>query len=116
MSVYKTTKHIFSNPFEWMPDSIQDIPIYSHEPYIVSQNLNLESIHLWEQLHFTPGSLGIYKAVDPNMEFYLITYNLFLDLLSYETIFGTGAAEKLVQKANKLGIFFNLQFHETKNT
>ena len=115
MSVYKTTSHIFSNPFEILPDTIQDIPIDFHESDNFSENLDLKSIRLWEQLYYIPGSLGIYRAVDPKIEFYLITYNLFLDLLSYETIFGIDAAEKLVQKANKLGIIFNLKFVESKN-
>lgn len=107
MTAYKTTAHILANPYERMPDNLDS----GFEYYKVDKNLTLDSppsisdIKMWEQLYYESGVVGIYVSYDPKIEFYMITYNVFIDKeKGIETFFGSNAVEELVSRANKLGI------------
>jgi hypothetical protein len=107
MSIYKTTNHILSKPYEKLPDNL-DLR-FGH--YRNNSNLSLESpptiydISLWEQIYYEPGFIGVYAAYDPYVEFYMITYNFFIDKAKgIETFFGADAVDKVIDKTKKLGV------------
>lgn len=65
----------------------------------------VDDINIWEELYFEEGNLGIYAAWDPQVEFYIITYNLFMDIPEgIETFYGLDAAEKVLDKCKDLGV------------
>lgn len=69
------------------------------------KNPTIEDVKYWEQLYYVPGTIGIYAAYDPYIEFYIIVHNLFLDQnFGIETFYGSGANKNLWKRAKSLGI------------
>lgn len=58
-------------------------------------------INYWECIYFVPGSIGVYAAHDPYIEYYLIFHNLFS---KYETFYGINAATRCKEKLQEYGI------------
>jgi hypothetical protein len=112
MSIYKSTKHIISNPYEKMPANLDSRFGYYRVDTKVINSFNIDEVKMWEQIYYEPGFVGVYAAYDPYVEFYMITYNIFIDRpLGIETFFGNDAVEKVIDKTKKLGI--NLKIYTT---
>lgn len=107
MSVYKSTKHILDNPFEALPDNIDRgfVYPYTNEAWNYSTAMTIWDIKMWEQIYYEPGWIGIYGAHVPKIEFYMITYNLFIEReKGIETFYGVTASKDVVKKASLIGI------------
>jgi len=65
----------------------------------------LDDIKLWEEIYYQSGHIGVYAAWDPFVEFYMITYNLFLDTpAGYKTFFGDNCVDEVIEELSKIGI------------
>lgn len=83
----RTLKHILSSA--WIDE--ENIDIDKNFVPIIWKNHRKPSkyeIDLWEQIYFVPGVIGLYAAYHPYVDFYLITYNLFLDDRYIEEFYG----------------------------
>jgi hypothetical protein len=70
-----------------------------------SAPITIEDVSFWEQLYYTPGTIGIYVAWSPYVEFYLIVYNLYSHLdQGIETFCGVNAYNDVSVRAAQLGI------------
>lgn len=110
MSVYKTTNHILSNPYEKLPENLDSqFSYYKVEKNVkIKTQLKIEEIKVWEQIYYEPGIVGIYAAHDPNIEFYMITYNFFIDRnFGIETFYGEEGVNAIIHKTKQLGIDLN---------
>ena len=107
MSIFKTTEHIFNNPWEskiksdpWS-GSISPPPVLSDR----QGDITIEDVNLWEQIYFEPGLVGLYVSWDPQREFYLLTYNMFLSKEhGYEIFRGEQGVEQIINKFSKWNI------------
>jgi len=106
MAILKTTKHILQNPWESNPLNTGTLPAnVSATMKPIHRNFTIEEIELWEQLYYSPGFIGLYVAHKPLVEYYLVTYNLFLsDTEGYETFSGEHGVYKIKEKFRNLGI------------
>ena len=74
--------------------------VWSYDRYPIIQD-----VYLWEQLYYVPGTIGIYAAFSPHIEYYLIVYNLYQNLpQGIEHFYGSAAAKKLYDRSISLGI------------
>ena len=104
MAVFKSTRYILDNPWavEIFSDSLASPP---NSRWTHQKAPTIEDIELWEQIYYQPGNIGIYAAYEPYAEFYLLTYNLFIDTpQGIETFYGPQAEQKLWQKIKSLKI------------
>jgi hypothetical protein len=70
-----------------------------------ARELQIEDIDVWEVLYSQGGGLGLYAAWDPFAEFYMITLPAFKYIPnSIETYYGPKANEKVLKRAQELGI------------
>lgn len=109
MALYKSTNEIFSNPW----DTSIKVAAHANNPISVpwgSSSLpSIDDIDLWEQIFYSPGSIGIYAAHNPMCEFYIITHDLYLSKTSVETYYGNGAADDVYERTKDLGIDIQLR-------
>lgn len=67
--------------------------------------MNISDVSLWEQLYYSPGSIGIYVAWRPYAEYYMIVHNLFSHTKQgIETFYGPTAYQEVQRRAASLGI------------
>ena len=104
MTVFKSTRYILDNPWavEISTDSVATPPnaVWKDE-----RSPTIEEIDLWEQIYYQPGNVGIYAAHEPYADFYLLTYNLFMDRPEgIQTFSGPQAEKQLWQKIKDLKI------------
>lgn len=75
-----------------------------------SRELTINDVNFWEQLYYSPGSLGIYVSWSPYAEFYIIVYNLFSHLdQGIQTFSGPDAAEQVSRQAAVFGVELQLK-------
>lgn len=102
--MYKTTYHILNNPLE-KKYSNNYFPYPIHSENTEEKILHLNDIELWEEIYYYPGFIGIYISHIPHVEYYMVTYNFFLDKeKSYEIFYGENGKNKVLEIANKLNI------------
>lgn len=107
MPIFKSTKEILENP--WVNahgrTTANTSGLPCHYEWDNSCLITVTDIRIWEQLFFQEGNLGIYVAWDPFAEFYMITYNMFLNT-SYgiQTFQGPTAGQEVYNVAKELGI------------
>lgn len=104
MAVFKSTRYILDNPWaaEIATDSAATPPTHTWKN---QQPPTIEEIELWEQIYYQPGNIGIYAAYEPYADFYLLTYNLFIDTpQGIQTFYGAQAQKQLWQKIKDLKI------------
>lgn len=112
MTAYKSTNHILANPYEKMPDDLDPNFYYPTTDcdWDYSQEVTIRDIKMWQQLFYQPGGVGIYVAHNPKIEFYMITYNVFIDNeKGVEVFYGKHAVEEVISKARELGIELPIQ-------
>jgi hypothetical protein len=107
MPIFKSTNFIFD--FPWAEDEetvvFGSISLPPKTDWSSNETPKIEDITLWEQIYLEPGNVGIYAAWNPYVEFYIITYNLFLNKnWGYETFFGKDAVDQVLKKCQELGI------------
>ena len=67
--------------------------------------MEIEDVKIWEQIYYKGGHVGIYAAWDPYAEFYMVVYNLFIDVSGgIKTFYGPTARSQVEEHAKKLGI------------
>jgi len=103
--VFKSTPNILENPWK---QSIPNIT-YTSPPPNTAWNSDriptIQDILLWEQIYYEAGNIGIYAAWDPYLEFYMITYNLFMDLpVGIKLFYGKDAIDETIKTAKDAGI------------
>jgi len=109
MPIFKTTQHIFNNP--WGPElldiptpvSANNLPNKSNWPgeYLMS----IADVKLWEQIYYKTGEIGIYAAWDPYDEYYIIVHNLFINSkFGIEEFYGSESVNNVWNRAKELGI------------
>lgn len=107
MTVYKSTNHILNNPFEKIPSDTESFSYGTRttNDFDYSKPCSIYDVKMWEQIYYEPGVIGIYASYDPMIEFYMITYNIFIDKeKGIETFFGPSAVEEIISRAKILGI------------
>jgi|TARA_B110000977_G_scaffold22713_1_gene27387 hypothetical protein len=107
MSVYKSTNHILANPYEKLPGNIDSNFYYptTDQGWDYSKDFSIADVKMWQQLHYTPGGVGVYVSHVPRIEFYMITYNVFIDKeKGIETFYGDRAVEEVISKTAELGL------------
>jgi hypothetical protein len=110
MPTFKNTLDIMTNPwnegFSCSNASARMLP--SKNKWTKKEEITIQDVILWEQIYYEAGNVGIYAAYNPYAEFYIITYNLFLDSDNrFETFSGETAAQDCYDRAVKLGIKLN---------
>jgi len=109
-TIFKTTDEILQSHWNdqefrvsTTPSNLTVLPPRQQGLYLY--NLTVEDIRMWETLYYEGGNIGIYGAWDPYSEFFIITYNLFLDSpAGIEVFSGSGAIRRLHAKAKELGV------------
>lgn len=118
MTVYKSTKHILTNPFEKIPSNIDSSYGYPtvHVDWDYQKEISIYDVEIWQQIFYESGVVGIYAAHVPQIEFYFITYNIFIDKeKGIETFYGPGASEATISRAKSLGIELPFTTRYVKN-
>lgn len=65
----------------------------------------LDDVELWEEIYFLPGTIAVYAAYNPKIEYYLIVHNLFLSSkFGIEEFYGAGANKQTYDRAKELGV------------
>lgn len=109
MSLFKDTEEIFNNPWDLAVKvaAVNNRPMFTDwkDPQVPS----IDDISLWEQISYTPGSIGIYAAHNPMHEMYIITHDLYLDKNYCEIFYGENAADEVYDRARKLGVEIELK-------
>jgi hypothetical protein len=116
MTVFKSTRYILDNPWavEISADSVASPP---KTVWKEQRSPTIEEIDLWEQIYYQPGNVGIYAAYEPYTDFYLLTYNLFMDKpWGIQTFCGPQAEKQLWQKIKDLKIPVTLHSTWTEDT
>lgn len=101
-----------ANPFERLPDNLDlSVGYYSVDSnWNYDNTISINDVKMWEQIYYKPGHVGIYVSYDPNVEFYMITYNFFIDRkLGIETFYGKDAVNQVIQRSKDLGIDLDVQ-------
>ena len=106
MSVFKTTREILDTPWQYEVTTAtlgNIVPDNSYWHYI--REIEIEDVKTWEQIYYKGGHVGIYAAWDPYSEFYIIVYNLFIDVPGgIKTFHGPTARSQVEKHAKNLGI------------
>ena len=104
MSIFKTTQEILKLPWRDQ-DLSQVINRRKPENWHQLRELTIDDVVLWEEIYYQPGNVGIYAAWSPYADYYIITYDLFLNTpYSMETFYGTNAVNEVYYKSKELGI------------
>ena len=104
--IFKTTEQILNEPcqpsflnvvlpaikFEVAPPSV---------PLDSSKEIELADIKLWELVYYKGLHIGIWAAWNPRAEFYIVTYNMFLDIPQGTQIFSGPDAKRQIWKLAK---------------
>lgn len=70
-----------------------------------------EDIVYWEPIYYCPGAIGVYAALQPYVEFYIIVHNLYCDQTqTYETFFGNSAGQDIFKRLQSLGVTLDQQY------
>jgi hypothetical protein len=107
MSVYKSTAHILANPFEKNPADVDVSFFYPTEgtDWDYTKTVSIYDVKMWQQLYYVAGGVGVYVAHIPKIEFYMITYNIFIDKpAGVETFYGPHAVADVISRAKELTI------------
>lgn len=105
MKQYVTTDEIFlasttlENNF-----GVDDAPSMSEWHY--GTEISVDKIRYWETVYYQPGSLGIYAAHDPYVEYYILVPDFFLE--NIEIYYGMNASIKVHERARQIGINLEL--------
>ncbi|MDA9954286.1 hypothetical protein N9D61_08215 [Planktomarina sp.] len=107
MSFYKSTNHILAHPYEKPIGDFDPNFYYPTESidWDYNQKIEINDVKMWQQLHYCAGGVGVYVSHIPKIEFYMITYNTFIDRsLGIKTFYGKEAVNEVISKCNELGI------------
>ena len=107
MSEYKSTKHILANPYELLPNNLDTNFLYptTECSWDYNKPITIHDVSMWQQLYYVPGLAGVYVAHVPKIEFYMITYNVFIDRDDgIETFYGKHAVNEVIARSNQMGI------------
>jgi hypothetical protein len=100
-------KEIFWNPIETIYPSLQVEK--SYQSY--NQEIRIDQIYFWEEIYRQPGNFGIYAAVVPMIEVYVIVYELFRSPKKrYQMFFGKNAEQEIYKYCKKLGVDLKTRF------
>ena len=106
MPIFKTTSEIVDTPWQdpevtLVPNTIVPETIEWHG----IRDMGIDDVEIWEELYYQGGNIGIYAAHKPLAEFYMITYNLYIDTpLGIKTYYGPTARRALTDRAKELGV------------
>jgi len=104
--IFKTTEQILNEPCQpnilnIVLPAIKIEVAPSSEPLDNSKELELADIKLWEPIYYKGLHVGIWAAWNPKVEFYIVTYNMFLDMPQGIHIFSGPDAKRQVWKLAK---------------
>ena len=108
--IFKTTEQILLEP--WQTDAVNLVlPGIKFEvtppqsEWNPKDNIKISDVKLWERIYYKGAHVGVYAAWDPDVEFYLVTYNLFLHKpQGMKTFFGPGAKRQVWKLAKELKV------------
>jgi hypothetical protein len=66
-----------------------------------SKELELADIKLWELIYYKGAHIGVWAAWNPRVEFYIVTYNMFLDIPQGIQMFSGPDAKRQIWKLAK---------------
>lgn len=107
MAVFKSLQHIFNNPWE---DELDNNPskakfLPPKSTWDKEKKPTLKDINLWEQIYYKPGSIGIYAAWDPYVEYFIIVHNLYINTtFGIEEFKGHDAETNVKSRAKEFNI------------
>ena len=96
--MFVTTEEIKKSVWK-INNFLEDIETKNGWDYTITPTL--EDIKYWEVVYFMPGSIGVYVAHDPYVEFYIIYHNL---LGLYEMFYGIDASANCLEKLTRYGV------------
>ena len=119
MPIFKSTQEILENPWVNVYGSrtanTTGLPCRNEWDYRFPLEIN--DVHIWEQVYFQEGNLGIYAAWDPFAEFFIVTYNMFLNTpYGIKTFYGPTASQEVYNLARELGIELSFKNVWTSST
>jgi hypothetical protein len=104
--IFKTTEQILNEPWErsFLNMVLPAIKFEVAPPAVPLDNLKepeLADIKLWELIYYKGAHVGIWAAWNPRVEFYIVTYNLFLDIPQGIQVFSGPDAKRQIWKLAK---------------
>jgi hypothetical protein len=105
--IFKSTHQILNNPWKEDVPNIDPFPAVKPPTTFWKSDspIELSDVVLWEQIYYEPGVIGVYAAWDPNEEFYLVTYNFFLEEnAGYKTFYGDNCVNRVIEELDFMGI------------
>jgi len=120
--IFRTTEQILHS--YWQTDAVNSIlPHIKFEVTPAStlwndqKNIEISDIQMWEQIYYKGAHVGIYAAWNPRVEFYLISYNLFLHLpQGIKTFYGPDAKRHVWKFAKDLNVILPVNKIWVENT
>jgi hypothetical protein len=102
MTKFRTTEQILSST--WKFENVNFVVNPNPEYWTKENAMTIEDVNTWEEIEFVPGCFGIYVSWDPYAEFYLVTFNQFLNESQGLKVFsGKDASSAVINFAKKLG-------------
>ena len=100
--IIKTTKEILNNPWG---EIIKEEEYPNRTPAkLLNEELSFDDVELWEELYYSPGTIGVYASWKPYSEFYIISHNLHLQKNYIEIFNDENAIENVIQRCKNYGI------------
>jgi hypothetical protein len=118
MPTFKTTKDIFTTPWEdelwddnWMDSNKLVLP--PQTPWDYARDMGIADVDIWEVIYQASGGIGVYAAWSPCAEFYLITdrFSTSSNDPHITTYYGAEANKKVIQKMKMMQIPFVVHEH-----
>lgn len=102
MPKFVTLEKILKDPWLRLADSTELPPRVEWQ---YKENLCIDDIRLWEEIHNEPGNISVYAAWDPYAEFYMLVYNLYAaEEWGRQCFYGPNAAIEVQEELKKFNI------------
>ena len=104
--IFKTTEQILNEPWESSFLNVV-LPAIKFEvtppavPLDDLKELELADVKLWELIYYKGAHIGVWAAWNPRAEFYIVTYNMFLDIPQGIQMFSGPDAKRQIWKLAK---------------
>lgn len=112
MALYRTNKDIFKDlgeeVFDYRFSERETRYFPKTKDWDYKRELKVDDIEIWEALYEDNWGLGIYAAYQPYAEFYMIKYASDIGNRVYDTFYGAGAQNKIIQFMVSNNIPFSL--------
>ena len=95
-----TLDEIFQNTWGTIVKE-NEYPKRTPAQWLKESDLTVHDVKLWEEIHYTPGVIGVYASWNPYEEFYIINHNLHNTL---EIFYKNNPVDRVFDRCKDLGI------------